>query len=124
MQNILLIGIAGLIGTLARYWLSGAIDARLGASFPFGTLAVNLIGCFMIGFLFFAFAERFSVSPAIRSAVFIGVLGGFTTFSSFGIQTFTLIQNGQLAWAGLNVALSNVGGLIFVWAGYLLSRVV
>ena len=93
MRNIILIGVAGSIGALARYWLSGAIEVRLGPSFPFGTLSVNPIGCFVIGFLFYAFAERFLVHPAIRSAVFIGLLGGFTTFSSFGIQTSSKTAN-------------------------------
>ena len=124
MQNIIVIGVAGLIGTLVRYWLSGIIDNRAGTSFPFGTLTVNLIGCFVIGFLFYAFADEFVLHPTIRSAVFIGLLGGFTTFSSFGIQTFTLLENGQVLWAALNILLSNVGGLVLVWFGYILSRIV
>src|SRR5688572_10190851 len=124
MQNIIVIGLAGLAGTLARYWLSSVIDSRTGASFPFGTLAVNLIGCFVIGFLFYAFADEFVIHPAIRSAVFVGLLGGFTTFSSFGIQTFTLLENGQVLWAALNILLSNIGGLMLVWLGYILSRIV
>jgi CrcB protein len=124
MQNIIVIGLAGLAGTLARYWLSSVIDSRTGTSFPFGTLAVNLIGCFVIGFLFYAFADEFVIHPAIRSAVFVGLLGGFTTFSSFGIQTFTLLENGQVLWAALNILLSNLGGLMLVWFGYILSRIV
>ena len=124
MQNIIVIGLAGLAGTLARYWLSSVIDNRTGTSFPFGTLAVNLIGCFVIGFLFYAFADEFVIHPAIRSAVFVGLLGGFTTFSSFGIQTFTLLENGQVLWAALNILLSNLGGLMLVWFGYILSRIV
>ena len=124
MQNIIVIGLAGLAGTLARYWLSSVIDSRTGASFPFGTLVVNLIGCFIIGFLFYAFADEFVIHPAIRSAVFVGLLGGFTTFSSFGIQTFTLLENGQVLWAALNILLSNIGGLMLVWLGYILSRIV
>jgi CrcB protein len=124
MQNIIVIGLAGLAGTLARYWLSSVIDNRSGATFPFGTLAVNLIGCFVIGFLFHAFADKFVVHPAIRSAVFVGFLGGFTTFSSFGIQTFTLFEDGQMLWAVLNILLSNIGGLMLVWLGNILSRTV
>ena len=122
MENIVLIGLAGLAGTLCRYWLSTSIDARIGPTFPFGTVAVNLVGCFLIGFLFYALNERFVVHTAVRSAVFIGFLGGFTTFSSFGIQTFTLLENRQTMLAGVNILVSNVGGLLCVWLGHLLSR--
>ena len=122
MESIVAIGLAGLVGTLCRYWISYAVDSRFGATFPFGTVFVNLIGCFLIGFLFYTFASRFTVHETIRSAVFVGFLGGFTTFSSFGIQTFTLIQNGQILLAGVNMLVSNAGGLICVWAGSLLSR--
>ena len=124
MQSIIAVGVAGLLGTLARYWLSEAVDTRLGPAFPYGTLMVNLIGCFAIGFLFYAFATEFAVHPAIRSAIFIGFLGGFTTFSSFAVQTFVLLENGQTAQAAMNVAVSNVGGLFFVWVGYLVSRLI
>src|SRR3989304_2841830 len=86
MEQILVIGVAGLLGTLGRYWLSGFFDERAGATFPVGTLAVNLIGCFLVGFFFHALTERYLVDPVYRSAVLIGLLGGFTTFSSFGIQ--------------------------------------
>jgi CrcB protein len=121
MTNIVVIGIAGLIGTLCRYWLFNAIDARAGSDFPFGTVAVNLLGCLLIGFLFQIFEHR-NVNSAVRFAIFIGFLGGFTTFSSFGIQTFNLMRNGQLALAGLNIGISNVGGLLCVWIGYVIAR--
>ena len=124
MESIVAIGLAGLAGTLCRYWISYAIDSRSGPTFPFGTVAVNLMGCFLIGFLFYSFAERFTVHTAVRSAVFVGFLGGFTTFSSFGIQTFSLIENGQIVLAVVNMLVSNAGGLLCVWAGALLSRTV
>jgi fluoride exporter len=122
MENIVMIGIAGMAGTLARYWLSTAIDDRFGPAYPYGTVTVNLVGCFLIGFLFYAFAEQFLGHPAIRNAVFVGFLGGFTTFSSFGIQTFTLFESGQVLMAGANILISNVGGLVCVWAGSVVSR--
>jgi fluoride exporter len=123
MQNIVFIGLAGLIGTLLRYWISTVVDARSQSMFPYGTLTVNLLGSFAIGFLFFAFADEFLTRPGLRAALFIGLLGGFTTFSSFGIQTFTLLQNGQILRAGIYVLISNAGGLALVWAGYLVSRI-
>ena len=121
MSRIVLIGVAGLMGTLVRYWLWGA-DERWGASFPVGTLIVNLLGCLAVGFLFQATEEKYLIDPVLRSAILVGFLGGFTTFSSFGIQTFTLLREGEIFLAGLNVAVSNVVGLILVWTGYTVSR--
>lgn len=122
MYRIFLIGVAGLAGTLARYWLSGWADERWGMTFPIGTLIVNLSGCLAMGFLFQATAERFLVDPIVRTAILVGFLGGFTTFSSFGIQTFTLLRDGELFLATINVVVSNVVGIAFVWAGYAVSK--
>jgi fluoride exporter len=122
MYRIVLIGLAGLAGTLARYWLSGWVDQRWSTAFPAGTLLVNLAGCFFIGFLFHASGEHYFVDPIVRVAVLTGFLGGFTTFSSYGVQTFNLMRDGEMALAALNVVLSNVAGMIFVWAGYMFSR--
>lgn len=124
MQKIFLIGLAGLVGTLGRYGLSGIVERRLGETFPAGTLVVNLIGCFVAGLLFYLFQERVPASQTMRAAVMIGFLGGFTTFSAFGLQTFTLLKQGQLGFALINVAASNVFGLLMVWAGYSLAKVV
>ena len=122
MYRIILIGVAGLAGTLARYWLSGWADERWGTSFPIGTLIVNLIGCLAIGFLFQATTGKYLVDPIVRTAILIGFLGGFTTFSSFGIQTFNLLRDGEVFLAGVNVVVSNVVGVALVWAGYAFSK--
>lgn len=122
MHKVAVIGLAGLFGTLARYWLSGWVDRRYGETFPAGTLAVNLAGCLLVGILYHALEERFLINPVLRSAILIGFLGGFTTFSSYGVQTFSLLREGEFAFAGLNVLASNVLGLLLVWAGYTLSR--
>ena len=124
MQKTLVIGLAGLVGTLARYWLSGWIGRKFGETFPTGTLVVNLVGCFLVGFLYHSFEERHLVDPMIRSAVLIGLLGGFTTFSAYGIQTFTLLRDGEFALALLNVFISNFCGLLLVWTGYTLAKAV
>lgn len=124
LSRLLTIGFAGFTGTLLRYWLSGIIARRYGETFPYGTLIVNLIGCFAIGFLFYLFYDRALVSPAFRTAVFIGLLGGFTTFSSYGLQTFTLLRDGELFLALLNVAASNLLGVALVWLGYSLAKVI
>ena len=122
MPRLLLIGLAGLLGTLARYALSGFIARRFGETFPTGTLVVNMVGCFLAGFLFYLMQERFLVNDIVRTAIMIGFLGGFTTFSSFGLQTFTLLRDGEMGLATMNVLVSNVAGLLTVWAGYSLAR--
>lgn len=124
MVRLLLIGCGGFLGTLARYWLSGAIARRYGETFPLGTLIVNALGCFVIGFLFYLFNERALTPPTVRTVVFIGVLGGFTTFSSFGLQTFTLLRDGEVLLALANISISNVLGLVLVWLGYSLAKVI
>jgi CrcB protein len=122
MYKILLIGVAGLAGTLARYWLSGWADSRWGSTFPIGTLIVNLVGCLAIGFLFHATQEKYLVDPVIRTVILVGLLGGFTTFSSFAVQTFNLLRDGEFFLAGVNLVVSNVAGLFLVWVGYSVSR--
>ncbi len=124
MQRLLLIGLAGFVGTLMRYGLSEMIARRYGESFPTGTLVVNLIGCFLAGLFFYLIFERYPVSQTMRAVLFIGLLGGFTTFSSFGLQTFTLLRDGQMGLGLLNIAVSNIGGLLMVGLGYSLARFV
>jgi len=124
MPRFLLIGLAGFVGTLARYWLSGVVARRYGETFPYGTFAVNAFGCLLAGFLFFLMYDRFLTSPTSRSMVFIGLLGGFTTFSSYGLQTFTLLRDGEVFLALLNIGLSNIAGLFLVWAGYKLAGLI
>lgn len=122
MQRIFLIGLAGFAGTLVRYWLSELSSKRYGEGFPTGTLIVNLIGCFLAGLLFYLMIERYPVSQTTRAVVFVGLLGGFTTFSAFGLQTFTLLREGQMGLAFFNIAVSNVAGLLMVWAGFSLAK--
>jgi CrcB protein len=124
LSKLLSIGFAGFVGTLLRYWIAGAIGRRYGETFPYGTLAVNLMGCFLIGFLFYFFYDRALVGPTSRTLVFIGLLGGFTTFSAYGIQTFMLLREGELFLALANIAASNILGLVLVWLGYTLAKII
>lgn len=124
MIRLLFVGLGGFVGTLLRYWLSGLVARRYGETFPLGTLVVNAIGCFMIGFLFYFFYERSLTTPTERTVVLIGVIGGFTTFSSYGLQTFTLLRDGEVFLALLNVVASNVLGLTLVWLGYVLAKAI
>ena len=121
-MRLLLIGLGGFVGTLGRYWLAQLIAERYGENFPYGTLAVNALGCFVIGVLFYLFNDRGLAAPASRAVVFIGLLGGFTTFSSYGLQTFTLVRDGELLVALANIAASNVLCLTLVWVGYALAK--
>ena len=122
MLKTIFVGLAGLVGTLFRYWLSGFVARQYGETFPWGTMAVNLVGCFLAGAVFYLTEDRFLVSPALRTVILIGFLGGFTTFSSYGLQTFTLLRDGQLGLATLNVAASNIFGLFMVWVGYVACK--
>ncbi|MEA3013031.1 MAG: fluoride exporter [Sphingomonadales bacterium] len=122
MLRLLLVGLAGLAGTLCRYWLSGALARRYGEAFPAGTLAVNLLGCFAAGLLFQIMQERHAFGETARAAVFVGLLGGFTTFSSYGLQTFEMLRDGRAGLAALNVVASNLLGVLMVCAGYALAK--
>jgi len=104
--RITLVGLAGLAGTLCRYWLSGAVVRRYGEEFPWGTLAVNVAGCFAVGLLYQLLQERGDVGETARAAVFVGLLGGFTTFSSFSLQTLDLARDGRWGLAAANIVLS------------------
>lgn len=122
MWRVILIGLAGLAGTLLRYWLSGVVARRHGEDFPAGTLVVNVVGCFLAGFLYQLTEERALVGETARTAILVGLLGGFTTFSAYGLQTFTLLREGEFWLAALNVVGSNLAGLLMVWAGYALAK--
>jgi CrcB protein len=111
--------LGGALGSAARFAVSVWLAAKVGESFPWGTFAVNVIGSFVIGF-FVAITGpdgAFMVSPAVRAFVAIGLLGGFTTFSSFSIQTFYLMQDGQWLWAAGNVVMSVVFCLLAAGGG-------
>ena len=121
MNKLVLIAMGGLLGTLCRYGLSLWVDQRIHSPFPYGTMAVNLAGCFVAGILF-PVLENAAVPPELRLAVFVGFLGGFTTFSAYGMQTVALANDGMLTLAILNVVASNAAGLLMVWIGSSLSR--
>ncbi len=121
--SYLVVMVGGALGSAARMWLSTILAVRYGETFPVGTLAVNALGCFVIG-LFAALTGPEGMvltSPLVRQFVMIGVLGGFTTFSSFGLQTITLMTDGEWFYAALYVVLSLVVCLAFVWLGIILA---
>lgn len=123
MLNYLLVALGSALGGVARYGVSGMVARWFGETFPWGTLLVNVVGSFAIG-LFATFTStegRWLVPPATRTFFMIGILGGFTTFSSFSLQTLNLARDGEWLYAGLNILGSVALCLIFVWLGHLLA---
>lgn len=114
------IALGSAIGGVLRFWCSGAIARAFGETFPWGTLCVNIVGSFLIGLVAVSTGPdgRLIVGPAARQLVMVGVFGGFTTFSSFSLQTLNLARDGEWALAGANILLSVVLCLIGVWLGH------
>lgn len=122
MNKALLVGVGGFVGSILRYWVSGWVQqVTASAGFPFGTLAVNLLGCLVIGFLSQLADVRGVFTPETRALVFVGVLGGFTTFSTFSNETFNLFRDNEVFSALTNLTLQVVLGLGAVWLGRTLA---
>jgi len=120
------IGIGSALGGVSRYWLSGVVAQRFGETFPWGTLLVNVSGCFAIGVVagMTSTEGRLLVGPTWRQFLMAGICGGYTTFSSFSLQTMNLARDGQLRWAGANALLSLALCLLAVGAGHSLALAV
>ncbi len=123
-MQALAIATGGAVGALLRFWMSNGIYALLGRSFPFGTLAVNVLGSLLMGFLYVLLIDKLSLGPHWRAALLIGLLGAFTTFSTFSIETLNLIEEGEAMKALMNVILSVVLCLGAAWLGVLAGRTV
>ena len=122
IHKITLLALAGAVGTLARYGLAGFVHRISGASFPFGTLAVNVRGCFLAGLLWTLFEHRWSVPGETRAILMLGFLGAFTTFSAFILETGELMRSAQFMYAAANVLMQTSLGLIALFAGIILGR--
>lgn len=120
MQTYFLIAIGGALGSVARYWCSGAAAAVFGETFPWGTLIVNVLGSLVIGFFATITGPdgRIFAGTEVRQFVMIGLCGGYTTFSSFSIQTLNLMNDGEWLSAGLNIGASVILCLLAVWLGH------
>lgn len=123
MNKYLILAAGGALGTVLRFSAANLAHRLAGGTFPWGTLAVNLSGSFIIGMLWGIFSVK-QLSPDLRNFVFIGILGGYTTFSTFTLECFNLIRDNQIRIALINILVSNILGIALVVAGFFLSRYV
>lgn len=124
MWEFLLVAVGGGIGATTRYVTSNWAAAKFGASFPFGTLMVNVVGCFIMGVFMVLSTERLSISPYWRLLLAVGFLGGLTTFSSFSYETLKLLQEADILRAFYNVALNVTVGFLATWLGMVLAKAI
>lgn len=125
MLNILFVGVGGFFGSIGRYLLSGAVYQLFpNLHFPIGTTVVNVSGCFLIGFITALVEVRNLLSPEVRVFLLIGMLGGFTTFSTFGYETIALLRDGAFLSGLANVLIQVVFGISAVWLGYNVVRLI
>ena len=122
MTQALAIAAGGAIGALLRYWTSTAVHSRLGSGFPYGTLTVNVTGSLLMGFLYIWLIERMTTGPEVRAFLLIGVLGAFTTFSTFSMETLNLLESGQPGRAVANILVSVSVCIIAAGVGVFAAR--
>jgi CrcB protein len=121
-MTFIYLAIFAIIGAFARYVQSIVVQNVMGRAFPFGTLSINVLGSFLMGFLFFATLERINISPKLRTGILTGGLGAYTTFSTFSLETLNLIENGEMVKAGLYVGGSVALSIAAAIFGAYLSR--
>lgn len=125
MFKLLLVGFGGFLGSILRYITSGFVFRILGKPyFPYGTLFVNILGCFLIGFFSGLSENKQLFNPETRTFIFIGLLGGFTTFSTFGYEVFTFARDGQIISSLTNIVFQIIFGIGGVWFGYSMSKLI
>ena len=122
MTKYLMVGLGGLLGSIARFWLGGYISERMGTRFPYGTFVINISGSFVIGLILTILTENAHWSPNWRYLIPVGFVGAYTTFSTFEYETLRSLQDGQWLMAALNVVLSVAIGFLGVWLGVVTAR--
>ncbi|MFA9460611.1 fluoride efflux transporter CrcB [Thiohalorhabdus methylotrophus] len=122
MTHSLAIAAGGAVGALLRYWVAAGMHGLLGTGFPYGTLAVNALGSLLMGFLSVVLLDRAGMGPEVRAAVLVGLLGAFTTFSTFSMETLNLLEGGSRLKAAGNLAANLALCLLAVWIGVSAGR--
>jgi len=122
VTQLAFIAAGGATGALMRYWLSNGVYALLGRGFPYGTLTVNVTGSLLMGFIYVFMIERMDVSVEWRAGLMIGLLGAFTTFSTFSIETLNLLESGEQLKAAMNILLSVTLCILGCWLGMVVGR--
>lgn len=122
LSKVLAVALGGALGASLRYLAAATTHSLLGHAFPYGTLLVNVLGSLLIGYLVVLLPDTGSPASMLRLLLITGLLGGFTTYSAFSIETLTLLQEGQLMKAGMNITLTLFSCLLAVWVGYLVAR--
>jgi CrcB protein len=122
LLNLLLIAIGGALGSVARYLLSTFVLRVTGSLFPIGTFVVNALGCLAFGAIAGAASQRVQLTPELRLFLLVGILGGFTTFSSYAFESFSLVRDGQFLAASVNIVGQVIAGLVGMWAGYVVTN--
>ncbi len=124
LQKLVLIAVAGGLGTLARYGLAGLVQRAVDGAFPWGTVAVNLLGCFLFGTLWSVMESRVSIGGEARAMILVGFMGAFTTFSTFAFETAQMLREAQWLLAAGNMAVQNLVGIAALLLGLALGRLV
>lgn len=124
MLKVFAVALGGSVGAVMRYLVSVWAAERLGGDFPYGTLIVNVVGCFIIGAFLVLVTERIIANPYWRLVVAVGFVGGLTTFSSFGYETLKLVEESQMQWAAYNVMANFVFGFFATWLGMTIARAI
>ena len=122
--QILVIMLGGGLGALMRFIISSSVTEKLGSNFPYGTLTVNVLGSFIMGFLAMLLVERMGLDPLLRLGVFVGFLGAFTTFSTFSMETLNLFEQGESLRALMNMFISVILSVLAVWLGVLAGKTI
>ncbi len=123
MDKYLIVMLGSALGGSLRYWLSNVVYKFLPVTFPYGTLVVNFTGSFILALVIFYFDEKFLISPLLKLFLTIGICGGFTTFSTFSLETFNLFKEAEYFYAIANIFLSVIICLAAVYFGYVVSRI-